>query len=171
MSTATVARGVQTCHGAGVPSPGPIDVPYFAFSVHRIASTLTVGLMRTDHSRSRVWVARLTNVSQSRGPVTIAVTCVAVMLSGCTGAPSESELAHAKQVATDTQARKDTIKQLKDQTAAAEIAATHAAAAKTAAMAKTPAARASAAREGAAAKAVAARAARAKKAAVVKVRW
>jgi hypothetical protein len=112
-----------------------------------------------------VWVARTNKVSPARAAVMIAVTCVAVLLSGCSGGPSESEVAHVKQVAAEAQARKDTVKRLKDQAATAEAVAAQAAAAKKAAAARAVAARVAAARKAAAVKAAAARVAATKKAA------
>lgn len=76
-------------------------------------------------------VARVSKVSLFRWPVMIAITCVAILLSGgCSGGPSESELAHVKQVASEAQARKDTIRQLKDQAVADKAAAVKATAVK-----------------------------------------
>jgi len=115
-----------------------------------------------------VWVARMNKVSPVRATVMISITCIAVLLSGCSGGPSESEVAHVKKVAAEAQAQKDTAKQLKDQTAAAQAAAAQVATAKKAAAAKAVAARVAAAKKAAAAKAAAARVAAAKKAAAAK---
>lgn len=113
-----------------------------------------------------MWVARMNKVSPVRATVMISITCIAVLLSGCSGGPSESEVAHVKKVAAEAQAQKDTAKQLKDQTAAAQAAA-QVATAKKAAAAKALAARVAAAKKAAAAEAAAARVAAARKAAAV----
>ena len=97
-----------------------------------------------------MWVARMNKVSPVRATVMISITCIAVLLSGCSGGPSESEVAHVKKVAAEAQAQKDTAKQLKDQTAAAQAAAAQVATAKKAAAAKAAAARVAAARKTAA---------------------
>ena len=115
-----------------------------------------------------MWVARMNRVRQVRATVMIAIACASISLSGCSGGPSESELAHVKQVTAEAQARKDTAKQLKNQAAAAEAAATQAATAKKAAAAKAMAARVAAGRKTAAAKAATARVSAAREAAAVK---
>jgi len=92
----------------------------------------------------------MNKVSPVRATVMISITCIAVLLSGCSGGPSESEVAHVKKVAAEAQAQKDTAKQLKDQTAAAQAAAAQVATAKKAAAAKAAAARVAAARKTAA---------------------
>jgi hypothetical protein len=69
-----------------------------------------------------VLLARVSKVSLFRWPVMIAITCVAILLSGCSGGPSESELAHVKQVASEAQARNETLRQLKDKAVADKAA-------------------------------------------------
>lgn len=74
--------------------------------------------MRTNLARCRV--------STFRGlckPVVIAIAGVTILLSGCSGGASQSELAQAKQDAALAQAQKDSIKQQQDTQAslAAEV--------------------------------------------------
>jgi hypothetical protein len=112
-----------------------------------------------------MWAGRLTMFGSVRKPVLILVVGVTVLVSGCSGGASPSEVAQAQKVAADAQAQKDTqaslaaqVKQLKDDAAkaAADKAATDKAAADKAAADKAAGDNAAAAAKAAAAKAAAA---------------
>jgi hypothetical protein len=64
----------------------------------------------------------VTKVSPARWRTTVATFGIAILLSGCSGGPSQSELARSKQVAAQVQAEKDHAVALKAATAKAAAA-------------------------------------------------
>jgi len=94
--------------------------------------------MRTDH---------VTRARAVRRSMLIAVSAVAILMSGCSSGETSAELAQAKQVGAESQAQKDTIKDVKNRVAAAKAAADRKAAA-----ARASASKAEAAKQAAAAK-------------------
>jgi septal ring factor EnvC (AmiA/AmiB activator) len=112
-----------------------------------------------------MWAGRMTTFRSVRKPALIVVAGVTILVSGCSGGASPSEVAQAQKMAADAQAQKDTqaslaaqVKQLKDDAAktAADKAAADKAAGDKAAADKAATDNAAAAAKAAAAKAAAA---------------
>ena len=70
-----------------------------------------------------MWRGRVTRAKAVRRTMLIAVCGVAVLFSGCSRGASSAELAQAKQAGAASQAQKESIKQAKDQAAAAQATA------------------------------------------------